>query len=103
MPVKVATMQSAIAAHVHDGDTVAIEGFTAFICFAAAQIDRFGNLNTTVIGDYSRPKVRLPGSGGAGGMRSDHLTVAPPYVVSEAQLGEIVAALRQAIEEVAAS
>jgi glutaconate CoA-transferase subunit B len=31
----------------------------------AAQIDRYGNLNTTVVGDYHRPKVRLPGSGGA--------------------------------------
>jgi glutaconate CoA-transferase, subunit B len=30
-----------------------------------AQVDRFGNLNSTVIGGYSRPKVRLPGSGGA--------------------------------------
>jgi glutaconate CoA-transferase, subunit B len=30
-----------------------------------AQVDRFGNLNSTVIGDYGRPKVRLPGSGGA--------------------------------------
>jgi glutaconate CoA-transferase subunit B len=30
-----------------------------------AQIDCFGNLNTTVIGDYAQPKVRLPGSGGA--------------------------------------
>ena len=30
-----------------------------------AQIDRFGNLNTTTIGDYTGPKVRLPGSGGA--------------------------------------
>jgi glutaconate CoA-transferase subunit B len=30
-----------------------------------AQIDRYGNLNTTVIGDYANPKVRLPGSGGA--------------------------------------
>ena len=30
-----------------------------------AQIDRLGNLNTTVIGDYHAPKVRLPGSGGA--------------------------------------
>jgi glutaconate CoA-transferase, subunit B len=30
-----------------------------------AQIDRHGNLNTTVIGDYERPTVRLPGSGGA--------------------------------------
>jgi glutaconate CoA-transferase subunit B len=31
----------------------------------AAQIDRFGNLNSTVIGAYDRPKVRLPGGGGA--------------------------------------
>jgi glutaconate CoA-transferase subunit B len=30
-----------------------------------AQIDRYGNLNTTVIGDYANPTVRLPGSGGA--------------------------------------
>ncbi len=31
----------------------------------AAQIDRRGNLNSTVIGDYARPDVRLPGGGGA--------------------------------------
>ena len=31
----------------------------------AAQIDRFANINTTVIGDYERPRVRLPGAGGA--------------------------------------
>ncbi len=31
----------------------------------AAQIDRFGNLNSTVIGDYDAPRVRLPGGGGA--------------------------------------
>jgi glutaconate CoA-transferase subunit B len=31
----------------------------------AAQIDRYGNLNSTVIGGYDRPKVRLPGAGGA--------------------------------------
>src|SRR5437870_10263008 len=31
----------------------------------AAQIDRHGNLNSTVIGDYDRPTVRLPGGGGA--------------------------------------
>ena len=30
-----------------------------------AQIDRFANLNTTVMGDYQHPKVRLPGGGGA--------------------------------------
>src|SRR6266849_3881040 len=31
----------------------------------AAQIDRFANINSTVIGDYSSPKVRMPGAGGA--------------------------------------
>jgi glutaconate CoA-transferase subunit B len=31
----------------------------------AAQLDRFGNINTTVIGDYAKPKTRLPGGGGA--------------------------------------
>ncbi len=31
----------------------------------AAQLDRFGNINTTVVGDYKAPKVRLPGAGGA--------------------------------------
>jgi len=30
-----------------------------------AQVDRWGNINTTVIGGYDKPKVRLPGSGGA--------------------------------------
>jgi len=30
-----------------------------------AQIDRFGNINATVIGEYEHPKVRLPGSGGS--------------------------------------
>jgi glutaconate CoA-transferase subunit B len=31
----------------------------------AAQVDRWGNINTTVVGDYRSPKVRLPGAGGA--------------------------------------
>lgn len=31
----------------------------------AAQVDRFGNINTTVVGEYEHPKVRLPGAGGA--------------------------------------
>jgi glutaconate CoA-transferase subunit B len=30
-----------------------------------AQVDRYGNINTTVVGDYAHPRVRLPGSGGA--------------------------------------
>jgi glutaconate CoA-transferase subunit B len=32
---------------------------------AGAQMDRYANLNTTVVGDYEHPKVRLPGGGGA--------------------------------------
>jgi glutaconate CoA-transferase subunit B len=31
----------------------------------AAQVDRFANLNSTVIGDYDHPRTRLPGAGGA--------------------------------------
>ena len=40
-------------------------GLVEVALLGGAQIDRFGNLNTTVIGNYSHPKVRLPGSGGA--------------------------------------
>ena len=35
-----------------------------------AQIDRYGNINSTVIGEYAHPKVRLPGSGGANDLAS---------------------------------
>ncbi len=36
------------------------------LCFlGAAQVDKYGNVNSTVIGDYDKPRVRLPGSGGA--------------------------------------
>lgn len=35
-----------------------------------AQVDKYGNLNTTYIGHYKRPKVRLPGSGGAADIAS---------------------------------
>lgn len=47
---------------------------------SAAQIDRFGNLNSTVIGTYEDPKVRLPGAGGA------------PEIASSA--GEVIVMLR---------
>jgi glutaconate CoA-transferase subunit B len=40
-------------------------GLVDVALLGGAQIDRYGNLNTTVIGDYARPKARLPGSGGA--------------------------------------
>jgi glutaconate CoA-transferase subunit B len=48
---------------------------------SAAQIDRFGNLNSTVIGSYEDPKVRLPGAGGA------------PEIAASA--GEVIVMLRQ--------
>lgn len=40
-------------------------GWVDAALLGTAQIDRFGNLNSTVIGSYRSPKVRLPGSGGA--------------------------------------
>jgi len=40
-------------------------GFIEFGFLGGAQIDCYGNLNSTVIGDHAKPKVRLPGSGGA--------------------------------------
>jgi glutaconate CoA-transferase, subunit B len=40
-------------------------GLVEVALLGGAQIDRYGNLNTTVIGDYNKPKTRLPGSGGA--------------------------------------
>ena len=47
----------------------------------AAQIDRFGNINTTVVGPYDAPKVRLPGAGGA------------PEIAASAR--EVIVVLRQ--------
>ena len=40
-------------------------GLVEIALLGGAQIDRYGNLNTTVIGSYDAPKTRLPGSGGA--------------------------------------
>jgi glutaconate CoA-transferase subunit B len=47
----------------------------------AAQIDRFGNINSTVIGNYDSPKVRMPGAGGA------------PHIAAHAK--EVVVIVRQ--------
>ncbi len=40
-------------------------GYVDLTLLSAALIDKYGNINTTCIGPYSQPKVRLPGSGGA--------------------------------------
>jgi glutaconate CoA-transferase subunit B len=62
-------------AHACRGFSYATDLFTAFtmtyrgfvdVCFlGVGQIDKYGNLNTTCIGDYYKPDLRLPGSGGA--------------------------------------
>lgn len=40
-------------------------GFVGDTFLDGAQIDMYGNLNSTVIGNHDKPKVRFPGSGGA--------------------------------------
>ena len=45
-------------------------GMIDYTFLGGAQIDAFGNLNSTLIGDYAKPKVRFPGSGGANDLAS---------------------------------
>lgn len=45
--------------------TMTYRGFVDVCFLGVAQIDKYGNVNTTVIGDYDNPTMRLPGSGGA--------------------------------------
>lgn len=59
------TFHRAIAATgITDVMETAQRGFIEYGFLGGAQIDPFGNLNSTVIGDYRHPDVRLPGSGG---------------------------------------
>jgi len=44
--------------------TTCCRGLVDYAFLGGAQIDRFGNINSTVIGDYHHPRVRFPGSGG---------------------------------------
>ena len=61
-----ATMLPAIT----DAFLFAQRGFVDVGFMGGAQIDQYGNINTTVIGEYARPKVRLPGTGGANDIAS---------------------------------
>lgn len=45
--------------------TMTYRGYVDVCFLGVAQVDKFGNLNTTVIGDYHKPDIRLPGAGGA--------------------------------------
>jgi glutaconate CoA-transferase subunit B len=50
-------------------------GYIDYGLLGAAQIDQYGNINTSVIGDFHRPKVRFPGSGGANDIASSSTRV----------------------------
>jgi glutaconate CoA-transferase, subunit B len=57
---------SALVCSMYDIFTLYLQRGNVDVGFlGGAQIDRFGNINATVIGDYDHPKVRLPGSGGS--------------------------------------
>lgn len=60
------TFHRAIAASsMHDIMSLSQAGYVDYGFLGAAQMDVYGNINTTVIGDHDLPQVRLPGSGGA--------------------------------------
>jgi glutaconate CoA-transferase, subunit B len=69
LPVSVADSRAAHRAvalvSMHDVMSLGQNGFIDYGFLGAAQMDQHGNLNTTVIGDWSKPRARLPGSGGA--------------------------------------
>ena len=69
LPISTNEMRAAYRAQMLPGITdaflLAQRGFFDVGFIGGAQIDRHGNLNTSAIGGYARPKVRLPGSGGA--------------------------------------
>ena len=53
------------ASSMHDVMSLSQAGYVDYGFLGGAQMDMYGNLNTTVIGDHTLPVVRLPGSGGA--------------------------------------
>jgi glutaconate CoA-transferase subunit B len=60
------TIYKAVAASsMHDLMSMCQSGYADYGFLGAAQLDPFGNINTTVIGDWAKPTARLPGSGGA--------------------------------------
>ena len=74
LPISTNEMRTAYRAQMLPGITdaflLAQRGFLDIGFIGGAQIDRFGNVNTSFIGPVARPKVRLPGSGGANDIAS---------------------------------
>jgi len=64
------------ATSMHDVMSACQAGYIDYGFLGGAQIDMYGNINTTCIGDHAKPKTRLPGSGGANDIASfAHKTV----------------------------
>jgi len=69
MPISVGDSRTfyraVMAAGMVDAMSACQRGQVDYAFLGGAQIDRYGNINSTCIGDYDKPKVRFPGSGGA--------------------------------------
>src|SRR5437762_7351123 len=69
MPISVgdsrAFYRAVMATSMADVMEFAQRGMIDYTFLGGAQIDAYGNLNSTMLGDYQKPKVRFPGSGGA--------------------------------------
>jgi glutaconate CoA-transferase subunit B len=74
LPISTNEMRAGRRAQMLPGITDAFlfaqRGFVDVGFMGGAQIDQYGNINTTAIGDYGKPKVRLPGTGGANDIAS---------------------------------
>jgi glutaconate CoA-transferase, subunit B len=69
MPISVGQSRTfyraSAASSMHDVLSACQAGYVDYAFLGAAMIDMYGNINTTVIGDWKHPTARLPGSGGA--------------------------------------
>lgn len=74
MPISVGDSRSfyraLMATSMNDIMETCQRGMMDYTFLSGAQIDPYGNLNSTVIGDYVKPRARLPGSGGANDLAS---------------------------------
>lgn len=74
LPVSTNEMRAAFGApmltDINDVFLYAQAGFFDYGVLGAGQVDRFGNINSSIIGDHDHPTVRLPGSGGANDIAS---------------------------------
>ena len=69
MPISVGDSRTfykgVMAASMYEMMITCSRGMVDYAFLGGAQIDKYGNINSTIIGDYAKPKVRFPGSGGA--------------------------------------